>query len=334
MRVVDLLLPRGSRRRALVARVAAPIRARLDARRRPRSVQEEQDTLKSSWADHDPEALDSYLVTGFQNPQVNAQSIIARHRLVQELFPHEDFSALNRAEMEHCVRATKAMHQRAAELGVTMGTYLDDAKRAEVLKVAEAIEPWADEYERKWAAELDRRTAERPLSVLELACGSANDYRYFARYGLAQHLRYTGVDLNDKNIANARRRYPGVDFQVQNVLDLPYPDRSHDYVIVFDLFEHMSIEAMEQAIGEACRLARTGLILTFFSMADTPEHTVRPVRTYFWNILSSGRMRELIEGQFGPVEAIRIRDLIRTDFDYGRSYNTNAWTFFATRRAD
>lgn len=334
MRVVDKIVPRGTRRREVAARLAKAVQDRRDAAPRPQSVEDEQRTLKASWADHDPEALDTYLVSGFQNPQVNAQSILARQHLVQELFPHEEFGALNRAEMEHCVKATRAMHQRADELGVKMGTYLNAAKRAEVLEVAEAVRPWQDEYEKKWAAELEGRHVDRPLSVLELACGSANDYRYFDRYGLAQHLNYTGVDLNDKNIANARRRHPGIDFQVQDVLDLPFPDRSYDYVLVFDLFEHMSIGAMEQAIGEACRLADQGLILTFFSMADTPEHTVRPVRTYFWNILSSSKVQRLIEDQFGPVRALRIRDLLRDDFGYGASYNQNAWTFYATRRRD
>lgn len=331
MRVVDKVVPRGTRRRELAVRLAKVVQSRRDAARRPQSVEDEQRTLKTSWASHDPGALDSYLVSGFQNPQVNAQSILSRQHLVQELFPQEEFSALNHAEMEHCVKATKAMRRRAKELGVTMGSYLDDAKRAEVLQVAEAVRPWQDEFEKKWAAELGSRQVERPLSVLELACGSANDYRYFDRYGLAQHLSYTGVDLNDKNIANARRRHPGVDFQVQNVLDLPFPDRSYDYVLVFDLFEHMSIEAMEQAIGQACRLADKGMVLTFFSMADTPEHKVEPVRTYFWNVLSSTKIRQLIEDQFGPVQAIRIRDLLRDDFGYGGSYNQNAWTFYATR---
>lgn len=354
MGVVDKVVPRGSRRREMASKLANRVKARkqgagdasapaasepyapapkaTSTKNRPKSVEDEKTTLKSSWADHDPDALDSYLVSGFQNPQVNAQSILARQHLVKELFGSEGFEDLMQGEMEHCVKATKALHKRADELGVKMGSYLNDAKRAEVLEVAEAIKGWQDEYEKKWAAELAGRTADRPLSVLEFACGSANDYRYFDRYGIAKSLKYTGVDLNDKNIANAKRRHPEVDFQVQSVLDLPFEDRSYDYVVVFDLFEHMSIEAMEKAVSEACRLADKGLLLTFFSMADEPEHNVRPVRTYFWNILSRSKVQKQIEDQFGPVEVVRIRDLILDEHGYGASYNKNAWTFYAKRR--
>ncbi|WP_018155515.1 class I SAM-dependent methyltransferase [Demetria terragena] len=362
---LDKFVPPGSRRRAVAGKVlrqvknrvpskqpdavqtgaapvaAAPKRATSapgfqhagpSAKGRPTDVNEEQRTLKSSWAKHDPDALDSYLVSGFQNPQVNAQSIMARHLLVDVLFD-DDFSDLKHREMEHCVKATKALHKRADELGVTMGSYLDDAKRAEVLEVAEAIRPWQGEFEKEWAATLADRTVDQPRKVLEFACGSANDYRFFHRYGIAKHLDYTGVDLNDKNITNAKRRFPGVDFQVGSVHELPYADRSYDDVVVFDLFEHMSIEAMEKAVSEACRLADKRLLLTFFSMTDAPEHHVRPVRTYFWNVLSRTKVQELIEEQFGPVEVIRIRDLILDDFGYDNSYNKNAWTFIAKRRA-
>lgn len=332
MNVVDKILPRGTSRREAAATLAQKVRDRRDARNRPSSVAEESQTLRASWANHDPDALDSYLVSGFQDPQVNAQSILTRQHLVSLLFPEEDFSALNRAEMEHCVRATKALQQRAEELGVKMGSYLNEAKRAEVRKVTEAIEPWKGDFEKTWSAELAGRSVERPLSVLEFACGSANDYRFFETYGIAPYLRYTGVDLNDKNIANAQRRHPEVDFQVQSVLDLPFPDRSYDYVLAFDLFEHMSIEAMEQAISEACRLADRGLLLTFFFMSDRQDHKVRPIRSYYWNILSRRRVQGLIEDQFGPVEAVRIRDLITREHDFTESYNQRAWTFHATRR--
>lgn len=142
------------------------------------------------------------------------------------------------------------------------------------------------------------------------------------------------MDLNDANIENARSRFPGVDCEVGNVLDLPYDDQNFDYVVVCDLFEHLSLEAMEQAVREACRLARRGVIITFFSMADQPEHTVQPVRSYYWNTLSKPRLQELLENDFGPVEAIRIRRLLREEFGYRRSYNKNAWTMIAERSPD
>lgn len=337
MGLFDRVAPPGSRRREAARTLRNTVRSTrptpAGASSRPQTVEQEKQTLKSSWAGLDPDALDDYLVSGFQNPQINAQSILTRHRLVRELFPDDDFGELMRGEVEHSARATTALHERSSDLGITMGTFVSKTRRAEVRKVNEAIADWQDDYEKKWASTLAGRTVERKLSVLEFACGSANDYRYFDAYGIAQFLDYTGIDLNDNNIANARRRHPGVDFQVQNVLDLPFGDRSYDYVVVFDLFEHMSLEAMEQALGEACRIARKGLLLTFFLMADNPDHEVRPKRTYFFNTLSRAKVQELVESRFGPVEAVRIRDLVD---EYGEraSYNPRAWSMFATRSQD
>lgn len=338
MALFDKIAPKGSLRRGIVRKVRNAVQGNRPATTaktpsRPQTIEQEKQTLKSSWANLDPDALDDYLVSGFQNPQVNAQSILTRHHLVRELFPDDDFDELMHGEIEHSARATMALYDRADELNIRMGTFVSESKRAQVRMVTDAIKDWQGDYEKKWAATLAGKEVGHRLSVLEFACGSANDYRYFDRYGIAKFLDYTGIDLNDNNIRNARRRYPDVDFQVQNVLELPFDDRSYDYVVVFDLFEHMSLEAMEQALGEACRIARKGLILTFFSMADIPEHEVRPKRAYFFNRLSKDKVQKLLESKFGPVQTARIRDLMDA---YGErsSSNPNAWTMFATRRQD
>ncbi|MGH3646540.1 MAG: class I SAM-dependent methyltransferase [Micromonosporaceae bacterium] len=325
MGLAQKVAPRGTRRREWAEAVVNALRPA----RRPGDLAQERRYLKRSWKKHNPDNLDEYLVSGYQNPRVNAQSMLVRHQLTRALFGTE-FDALMRKELEHCVKATEAIRVRAAERGVKMVSYLDPEKRAAVHEVAQVVAGWEDAYEQRWAKTLADRTAEK-IKLLEFACGSANDYRFFDSYGLAPFLDYTGVDLNEANIDNARRRSPGVDFQVGSVLDLPYEDHSYDYVVVSDLFEHLSLEAMEQALAEAARLARKGLILTFFSMADQPEHSVKPVRDYHWNVLSQAKVQELVERDFGPVRVIRIRDMLREEFDYRHSYNKNAWTMLADR---
>jgi ubiquinone/menaquinone biosynthesis C-methylase UbiE len=233
-----------------------------------------------------------------------------------------------REELAHCVEATKALRKRAAELGVTMGSYLDPAKRAAVKEVSATIADWEDRYEHRWAQALRDRSVP-PLRVLEFACGSANDYRFFDSYGIARFLDYTGVDLTQANIDNARSRFPGVQFEVGNVIDLPYPDRSYDYVVVSDLFEHLSLEAMGQAVGEAARLAGRGVVFTFFNMADVPEHEVRPKGSYYWNLLSAPLIRARLAQDFDTVTAIHVRTFLRDEFGYQQSYNKKAWTLIA-----
>ena len=101
-----------------------------------------------------------------------------------------------------------------------MGSFIDPVKHAGVKRVDEAIEGRDGEFIDRWHAALaDRQAAS--ISVLEFACGSANDYRDIEESGLARFLDYHGIDLTAKNIANARRRFPGVAFEVGDVTTPP-----------------------------------------------------------------------------------------------------------------
>ncbi|MGH3656418.1 MAG: hypothetical protein ACRDUA_07145, partial [Micromonosporaceae bacterium] len=68
-----------------------------------------------------------------------------------------------------------------------------------------------------------------------------------------------------------------------------------------------------------------------FSMSEIPEHVVKPVRNYHWNRLSASKVRQILEADFGPVEVIRVRDLMDKEYGFRDSYNPNAWTFIARR---
>jgi len=289
----------------------------------------ERARLRRSWASIPAETLDDYLVTGYQNPRINAQSILARHFLIGKLFGSE-FDELMRDELVFCVEANAALRQEARKLGVKMGQFLTPEKRAEVKRVSEVVAERETTFETKWAEVLPARAA-TPLRVLELACGSANDYRFLDSYGIARSLDYTGVDLNDSNIANARKRFPDVTFETGNILSLPYADESFDYVLAFDIFEHLSLEAMERAMSEAMRLARRGVVFAFFIMVDKPDHNVRPKANYHWNELSATRIRDLLQRRFPSVTVTHIPTFLRTEYAATHSYNPKAWSVIAER---
>jgi ubiquinone/menaquinone biosynthesis C-methylase UbiE len=333
MGVARTIAPRGSRQRIAIQRMAKPVfRAihRLERRVMAGDVSYgEQGKLKRSWAKIPQDVLADYLVVGYQNPHINAQSILARHFLVRKLFGSE-FDELMREELEFCVETNAAIRKRAAELGVTMGQFTDPEKRAAVAEVCKVIADREDSFEKRWAKELAGRDAE-PLRVLEFACGSANDYRYFDSYGLGPYLDYTGIDLNDDNIANARKRFPGVGFEVGSILDLPQEDNSVDYVLAFDIFEHLSIEAMEQAMSEAMRVAKKGIVVAFFIMVDIPEHNVRPKGTYHWNELSATQIRKLVAPKFPSIRLEHIPTFLKQEYGAQHSYNKKAWTLIAER---
>lgn len=297
----------------------------------PRRGPVEQFLLKRWWNRAGADMLDAYLVSGFQNPRINMQSILQRHFLLRRLFGDE-FETLMADELRFAVELNEVLRARAVELGVTMGAYLDREKAAGVQRVEAAIRDRETEFVDRWRAELDGREA-GPISVLELACGSANDYRAYVECGLARFLDYRGIDLTPKNIENARRRFPGVEFEVADIRAVAAPDASFDYVVASDIFEHLSPETRERSLGEAMRLARRGLAFTFFNMAEIPEHEINPRGVYYWNRLSRARIEERLRPAFPAIEVIPIASWLASELDFHHTYNSRAYSMFAERDA-
>ena len=167
----------------------------------------------------------------------------------------------------------------------------------------------------------------QPLSLLEPACGSANDYRFLHAYGLAHLMRYTGFDLCAKNIENARALFPNVPFAVGNVFEIAAPDKAYDFCLVHDLFEHLSLEGIRAAVKEVCRVTRQGLCVGFFNMDEVRDHEVRPVDDYHWNRLSMGRMKELFAASGFAAQVVHIGTFLCQQIGCEQTHNPNAYTF-------
>jgi len=181
-----------------------------------------------------------------------------------------------------------------------------------------------------WRKALEAEQSPR-LSVLESACGSANDYRFLDAFGLARLLDYTGFDLCEKNIRNAKTMFPSARFQVGNVFDLDAPDKAFDYAFVHDLFEHLSLAGLEIAIAELCRVTRAGMCAGFFDMHEGQDHIVRPVDDYHWNGLSLVRTKELFERADFAVQTVHIATFLKWRLACDQTHNQNAYTFLARR---
>jgi hypothetical protein len=347
-RVLGTVLPVGSRRRALAVaavrrvvpaarpksltpeQVAAREKAAATRRRAEaaaRRLRAEETKLKKTWAGYNTENFDVYLVTGYQDPRINAQSILARHMLVRALFGSE-FDDLMREELDHAVLLNEAIRVRAAQLAITLDISGPDAL-ANKARVAEVIADRVPIFGERWRAALAGRLAPPRLSVLEFACGSANDYRAFVDYGLARFLDYTGIDLNDTNIANAKRMFPDISFRVDSILSLPEADHSVDYVIGFDILEHLSPLAKRTAMDAAARICRRGVYFAFFRMEEIPDDIVTPVRSYHSSTLSAPRMREYMGKRFSSVRLMNIAELLSRDFGADHTYNSRAVSLVA-----
>ena len=170
-------------------------------------------------------------------------------------------------------------------------------------------------------------------SILEPACGSANDYRALAACGLASLVDYTGFDLCPRNIENARALFPAAQFQVGNVFAIAAGDAAFDFCFAHDLFEHLSIEGLHTAVAEICRVTRWGCCLGFFSMDEMADHEVRPVEDYHWNCLSTARVRALFAERGFDAQILHIGTFLREQFGCDETHNPNAYTFCLSRNA-
>jgi hypothetical protein len=177
-------------------------------------------------------------------------------------------------------------------------------------------------------SDLKSKNTTRALpKLLEPACGSANDYRFLERYGLARLFDYTGFDLCKKNIQNACELFPAASFQMGNIFEISAPARTFDFCIVHDLFEHFSMAGLEQAVGEICRVTRQNMCLGFFQMDEIAEHIVRPRDDYYWNLLSLPRMKGLFESHGFIAQAINLGAFLAHHTGCQNAQNPNAYAF-------
>jgi SAM-dependent methyltransferase len=324
----------------------------------------EEYNLMSSWDCCPSEYLDSYLVSGVEDPRINGQSILTRAWLIDILYPGR-FDALITEELRFGAVLTWVLRQ--LEQGRGRYELLDALASADgarvprfILRTYARLQDEAcpipdyltaaltcldydmpreylsdlalDTFLAIWNEEFSQRSG-GTISVLEVACGSANDYRFLHRSGLARFLSYTGIDIARRNIANAKRRFPGVDFRVQSILSTEWPDSSYDYVFCHDLIEHLSPAAMERAFGEMLRIARNEVLLHFFNGKWAGEHEIIPVRTYYRNRLSMEKITASFEHQDARVTCLSMAQWLPQKIGSPGYHNPNAFSAIVDRRA-
>ncbi len=197
----------------------------------------------------------------------------------------------------------------------------------------EAVNTFCRTWRQELASLPESGLAEK-IPVIEPACGSANDYRFLNAYGIDRSIEYAGFDLCDTNIENARKLYPGVRFEMGNVFEMAAADKSFELCVVHDLFEHLSLEGLEAAVAEVCRVTRQAICAGFFQMDEIPEHIVRPVDEYYWNLLSMRRMKEMFARHGFDAQVMHIGTFLRDTTGCDRTHNPNAYTLVMEWRAD
>jgi len=304
--------------------------------------------------------LRDYLVQDVEDPRINVQSILTRHFLIGAAFGNR-FEAVMESELRFAVAANWLLgllksgldRPRFASLRAALLSGRSPADMPAVPRcVSEAFfrsslrcvrrlldldeshivtaclpERALNAFGDVWADALSGTPA-AGVSVVEPACGSANDYRFLHAFGIAERVDYLGFDLCEKNVANALAMFPDARFEHGNTLCIRAPTDAFEYCIVHDLFEHLSLEGLEVAIREVCRVTRKGICTGFFNMSDEPEHVVRRVRDYHWNRLSAPRIKAAFARNAATVEVRHIHTFLRRRFGFDGTHNRNAYTLF------
>jgi ubiquinone/menaquinone biosynthesis C-methylase UbiE len=128
-------------------------------------------------------------------------------------------------------------------------------------QVASHYEAWYETSEGRHADALEKASLRRilesfpqPRSVLEVGCGTGHFTRWLREQGLAA----VGLDLSQEMLAKAQT-LDGLLLVRADAHRLPFPDDTFDVVALVTTLEFL--EAPEEAVAEALRVTRRGLLL-------------------------------------------------------------------------
>jgi SAM-dependent methyltransferase len=340
-------------------------------KRIPANLALESKKLAAVWQQYEPDLLRTYLVSGVEDPRLNIQSILTRIFLARALFSDQfeqlideelrfgmvmnwllhfleqpltgqDLTAVlyalsKKSDNAEGLEIPEFITLAHAALPTTHGrqkipNYLENLLKTIKTGGPSTALPEAalNLFQNLWRKALVRKRASK-ISVLEVACGSANDYRFMDGNGLARFLKYSGRDISEKNITNAQKMFPKVDFAVGDAMRLKAKARQYDVVLAHDLFEHLSIAGMEKAVAEVCRVCRHGMSLGFFRLTEEADHVVKPDGDYHCNTLSLPRLRKLFARHGFAAQVLHVGTFLEWKFGCNRTHNPNAYTLWLWR---
>jgi 2-polyprenyl-6-hydroxyphenyl methylase/3-demethylubiquinone-9 3-methyltransferase len=150
--------------------------------------------------------------------------------------------------------------------------------------------------------ELKAAFGERPLAILDVACGAGLMANPMARAGHA----VTGIDLSRDSLEVARRHDDTgtVRYLVQDARSLALPDAQFDVVAMMDFLEH--IDDRDAVIGEAARVLKPGGRLFFHTFNRTPAAWLIAVKGVEWAVKNAPRHMHVYRLFLKPAELAEI----------------------------
>lgn len=130
--------------------------------------------------------------------------------------------------------------------------------------------PWTELRLEAVRALVEPRPGER---VLDLGCAAGAISHFLSTLGC----RTVGVDAEPRAIERARELFPDLQFQLANVVRLPFEGASFDKAVAADLVEHLDDRTLAAMLSETRRVLRPGGTLSIYT--PNPKHPIERLKS-------------------------------------------------------
>jgi ubiquinone/menaquinone biosynthesis C-methylase UbiE len=119
------------------------------------------------------------------------------------------------------------------------------------------------------------------IRVCDVGCGTGGFLNVLKQY--AADVKYTGIDVSEEMIKNARRIHPGISFYVSDGNSLDFEDSSFDLVMLYGVL-HMNLD-WKDMIKECWRITKRYLL---FDLRLTEGKSVEDINRSYQKIAFNG----------------------------------------------
>lgn len=162
-------------------------------------------------------------------------------------------------------------------------------------------------------------------NVLDMGCGCGESTSYLAKKGL----NVIGIDFAENMLLEAKKLYPDLTFENQNILSTSFDDQSFDGIVLTYVINHFSDDGLLALKKEIHRLLKKGGLLFLSVHQGNSESVINDpldenIHLYF-HFLDANRIDSLFSG-YTRIQFISRKSLGPEEFDCDK--------FFVTYRKD
>ncbi len=200
------------------------------------------------------------------------------------------------------------------------------------MSLASTYDAVADLYAERFSQELDKKPLDRKLlgelaaalagrgTVADLGCGPGHVAAHLAALGVET----LGIDLSPGMIEVARRRHPGLRFEVGDLLSLALPDASLAGAIAFYSLIHVPRASLGRAAAEIHRVLAPGApLLVGFHAGEGEIHAEeflgKPVSLDV-TMFEADEMADALSAAGFTIERVLTRPPVEGEYPSARAY--------------